>query len=157
VEPLQLVLDHYTSTPADTWFWRTAGRLTPRSLLRLVLIRLPPRVSMTIASALARGLLPIHRRLWRRDPVVDAVRSVFRRLSPVFDYYDRYPQLGETLLSEWALLDTHDGLTDRYKHLRTAGQIRDALLASGLTNVEARYAGNGVEARARRPLRQWQR
>ena len=71
-------------------------------------------------------------------------------MSPVFDYYDTYPELGKGL-AEWALLDTHDGLTDHYKHLRTPGEIADALSAAGLEVIDSRPGGNGVEARARRP------
>ena len=52
----------------------------------------------------------------------------------------------------WAqnVLDTHDALTDFYKHTRTAGEIAQALRALGLVDVVATYGGNGVEARARR-------
>jgi hypothetical protein len=94
--------------------------------------------------------MPIHRMLWRRGAVVGAVRRAWRLLSPVFDYYDSHPDLKEHL-EEWALLDTHDALTDRYKHLRTPDQIADALRAKGLEVIDSRAGGNGVEARARRP------
>ena len=60
------------------------------------------------------------------------------------------PELGPARLAEWARLDTHDALTDRYKHLRDAGQIRAALEAAGLSAVEVAEAGNGIEARATR-------
>jgi hypothetical protein len=64
------------------------------------------------------------------------------------DYYDAYPDLTPDLLSEWAVLDTHDTLTDRYKHLRDPEEIRATLIELGLANVEVRAGGNGVEARA---------
>jgi hypothetical protein len=73
-------------------------------------------------------------------------------VSPVYDYYDLHAELGERLLAEWAFLDTHDGLTDRYKHLRSVSQIRDCLRACGLTDIEVRRASNGVEARARKSV-----
>jgi hypothetical protein len=73
-----------------------------------------------------------------------------RMISPLVDYFDSYPELGEARLAEWAVLDTYDTLTDRYKHLRTLEEIRDALRANGLTDIEACYGGNGLEARARR-------
>lgn len=146
-----LVVDHYARPPGTGWPWRVAVALAPRSLLRHAMLALPPRVAQSAATGVTRALLPVHRQLWRRGPVVDRVRGIFRRLSPVVDHYDRLPELSPAWLAEWAMLDTHDALTDRYKHLRSADEVRAALEAAGLVDVEAAYAGNGVEARARKP------
>ena len=59
------------------------------------------------------------------------------------------PPILAILEREWALLDTHDTLTDRYKHLRGPDEIRHTLTSLGLANVEVAVGGNGVEARAR--------
>jgi hypothetical protein len=67
------------------------------------------------------------------------------------DYHDPYPQLGPDLLKTWALLDTHDTLTDFYKHLRSREQISDFLAQCGMTQIETALGGNGVEARAQKP------
>jgi hypothetical protein len=60
--------------------------------------------------------------------------------------------LTDELQHEWALLDTHDALTDWYKHFRTRGQIEHALNVLGVSEVACSYDGIGVEARARRPV-----
>jgi SAM-dependent methyltransferase len=146
-----LALDHYARPPGAGLAWRIAAALKPRALLRHLALALPPRVAQRAAAGLTRALLPLHRRMWRRGPVVDRLRGVLRRVSPVIDHYDRLPELSPDQLVEWAALDTHDALTDRYKHLRTADEIRASLAAAGLVEVEVAYAGNGVEARARRP------
>jgi 2-polyprenyl-3-methyl-5-hydroxy-6-metoxy-1,4-benzoquinol methylase len=146
----RLVLDHYSHGPAGR-SRKIAAALHPRSLLRAFLVRLPAERGMAWASAVTRALLPLHRRLWRRGAMASAVRGVARRVSPVIDYYDRYPDLSPELLAEWSFLDTHDAVTDRYKHFRSREDVERALAACGLTDIEARYAGNGVEARARRP------
>ena len=70
------------------------------------------------------------------------------KVSPLVDYYDSYPELRSGMLAEWAILDTHDTLTDRYKHLRSLEDVVAAVEATGLEVVEARYSGNGVEVRA---------
>ncbi len=111
---------------------------------------MPPAVATPAASAVTAAILPIHRLLWRPGPAARAARRVFRAASPVLDYYDRHPELGPARLAEWARLDTHDALTDRYKHLRDAGQIRAALNSAGLSAIEVAEAGNGIEARATR-------
>ena len=67
------------------------------------------------------------------------------------DYQRSYPQLSPEMLRSWAMLDTHDTLTDHYKHLRSAKSIATTLAACGMEQIETAYAGNGVEARARRP------
>jgi len=91
--------------------------------------------------------------LWRPGTAARTARRVFRTASPVLDYYDRHPELGPARLAEWARLDTHDALTDRYKHLRDSGQIRAALESAGLSAIEVAEAGNGIEARATRSAR----
>ena len=79
-------------------------------------------------------------------------RGVFLRLSPILDYQYAYPELGEQVLKSWAVLDTHDALTDYYKHARTRDEIAATLHGLGFVEAMATYGGNGVEARARRPI-----
>ena len=67
------------------------------------------------------------------------------------EYYRAHPELNDELQREWALLDTHDSLTDWYRHLRSRKAIRAALERSGLTSIWCEKGGNGVEARAMRP------
>ena len=74
------------------------------------------------------------------------------RVSPVASYYHLLPELSDEQQLQWALLDTHDGLTDYYKHLRTEWEIVTCLQALGLTNIWSNQGGNGVEARGTRPL-----
>jgi SAM-dependent methyltransferase len=142
-----LVLDHYRSLRP---LMRLIYPFTPRAVLRRILLQLKPAAAFRATDAIVRVLLPFHRLLWRRGWATDRIRAVWRRVSPVFDYYDSFPQLGESL-ADWARLDTHDGLTDHYKHLRTPDQIASALRAAGLEVIESRAGGNGVEARGRRP------
>ena len=135
-----LVLDHYSREYPVT---------PPRKALRELLLRLPPDRARRVALGATRALLPVHRALWRRRRGFGRLRRYLSRVSPVVDYYEAYPELGTELLSEWALLDTHDTLTDRYKHLRGPDEIRDTLVSLGLSDVEVNVGGNGVEARAR--------
>lgn len=138
-----LVIDHYTNnTPKNR----------VQSLLRELLIRLPPRFATPLALAVSRSLLPLHRLSWSEKRGRWRLRGPLRRYSPLADYSEVFPQLGEKLLAEWSLLDTHDMVTDRYKHLRSAEEIRATLAACGLEELEVSYGGNGVEARARAPL-----
>jgi 2-polyprenyl-3-methyl-5-hydroxy-6-metoxy-1,4-benzoquinol methylase len=135
-----LVLDHYS---------RDYPATAPRRVLRHLLLRMPPDRARQVALGTARALLPVHRVLWRHRRGFGRLRRYLGRVSPVVDYYDAYPQLGTQLLSEWAVLDTHDTLTDRYKHLRGPDEIRDTLVRLGLADIEVNVGGNGVEARAR--------
>ena len=110
---------------------------------------------MRFCRFLTGALWPFHKLFWkiRKIPVIRSVRSrIFLKLSPVVDYQDAYPQLGSQLLYEWAILDTHDSLTDVYKHLRSAEDIYNHLQQCGMTEIETAYTGNGVEVRARKPL-----
>lgn len=138
-----LVIDHYAPDYPTTF---------SRRWLRSLLLRLPPASAKRLALALSRALLPLHKFGWSQKRGRWRWRRQLQKFSPLVDYYDVYPQLGQKILAEWTLLDTHDTLTDRYKHLRSVAQIDSCLIACGLVDTETRYAGNGVEARARMPV-----
>lgn len=137
-----LVLDHYGPDYPVTF---------SRRLLRSLLLRLPPALAKSLSLTLARALLPLHKLSWSEKRGRWRLRKQLQKFSPLVDYYDVYPQLGAKLLAEWSLLDTHDTLTDYYKHLRTVEEIRSCLTECGMVELRVQYAGNGVEARARKP------
>jgi|KBSMisStandDraft_5_1062788.scaffolds.fasta_scaffold01098_7 SAM-dependent methyltransferase len=134
-----LIIDHYTYTVG--WYTKTAP------LFRAWLKRLPAERAARITERLVDVLLPWHKRVAN----VPIARSIVHRLSPVLSFYVLYPELDDRLQHEWALLDTHDSLTDWYKHFRTVGQIRGTLEQLGFADVWCERGGNGVEARGRRP------
>jgi SAM-dependent methyltransferase len=131
-----LVLDHYTYGYART---------SSRRLLRSLLLRVSAPAAMQFCTTLGGMSLPIHRWLWQHWRFT---RERFLRLSLVVDYQDLYGQLSPEILRDWALLDTHDTLTDVYNHLRSTEEISQTLQECGMTRIETVYVGNGVEARA---------
>jgi len=134
-----LVIDHYRFHPAYY--------LKALPMFRAVLKRLPPVVGLRASTALVELFLPAHRSM-RHSRLG---RALLGRISPVVEYYASIPELDERQHREWALLDTHDALTDWYKHFRTSGQIRAVLRSLGGEDIWCEIGGNGVEARARRP------
>jgi len=138
-----LVIDHYAHAYPHNAL---------QSLLRALLIRLSAGTAKSVTLLFTRMLLPLHRLGWSDKRGRWRVRRFLRKYSPVVDYYEAYPQLGKRLLAEWALLDTHDTLTDHYKHFRSVEEIESSLQACGLVDLVVYYGGNGVEARARMPL-----
>jgi SAM-dependent methyltransferase len=142
-----LVLDHYRYGFED---------LTPnRRVLRSFLIRTPAFFSLMFVRILVATLWPVHRLLWkyRNHPKLGPLRNKFLYHSPVLDYHDSYVQLGSKLLYAWASLDTHDSLTDFYKHKRTTEEIFRCLQECGMSAIQTVYDGNGVEARAIKPIK----
>jgi SAM-dependent methyltransferase len=139
-----VVLDHYTYGYPVTF---------SRKVLRSLLVRVPENWALRFSVAITRLLWPLHRSLWvnRRRKLVEGLHGRFLRLSPVVDYHDAYPQLSPELMLEWAMLDTHDTLTDVYKNFRSAEDISRCLEECGMTNIEVGLGGNGIEARARKP------
>jgi SAM-dependent methyltransferase len=140
-----LVIDHYTHWYSQNFLQRN---------LRRLLIRLPVRIAKPATLGMARSLIPLHRLSlkWKKRRGLWRLRDALLKHSPVIDYLELFPQLGDRLMEEWSILDTHDALTDYYKHLRTCEEIEDCLRSCGLVDLEVSYAGNGVEARARMPL-----
>jgi 2-polyprenyl-3-methyl-5-hydroxy-6-metoxy-1,4-benzoquinol methylase len=139
-----LVIDHYTHWYRQNFLQRN---------LRRALIRLPSRIAKPLTLMMARALFPLHRFAWknRHGRGIWRLRPALIKHSPIIDYQEPFPELGEKLVAEWSVLDTHDALTDYYKHLRTREEIEACLRSSGLVDVEAWYDGNGVEARAKMP------
>jgi len=133
-----LVIDHYTYSLS--YFTRSAP------LFRMILRRLPSQMGLKWTERIVGVFFPLHR-IAGKSRVALALLS---RVSPVVSYYHAFT-LNDELQRQLALLDTHDSLTDWYKHFRTKGQIRRALENLGGGEIWCEYGGNGVEARCRRP------
>lgn len=142
-----LLIDHYTYGYHVTPF---------RSWLRQQLLKMSEENAMRFVRRMVWLLWPLHKAFYkhRENKMVKSWRPRFIYWSPVVDYHDLYSQLGQRLMYEWAVLDTHDTLTDRYKHMRSVEEIRSHLESLGMIVIEATYAGNGVEARAKKPVRE---
>jgi 2-polyprenyl-3-methyl-5-hydroxy-6-metoxy-1,4-benzoquinol methylase len=136
-----LIIDHYTYEIG--WYTKSAP------LFRAILKRLPEARALAVTEKLVDIFLPWHKLVKDFRPG----RMIVHRISPVLSFYALYPELDDKLQREWALLDTHDSLTDWYKHFRTRGQILRTLEQLGLERIWCEYGGNGIEARGYRPLR----
>lgn len=140
-----LVIDHYTRGYPET---------PSRKILRAFLIRRSPQFSMAFIKGLTNAVWPIHKILGSRRQTswIKKGRSLFLYMSPLVDYHDAYPQLSKEQLKTWAMLDTHDTLTDHYKHIRTSAEIQDQLIKCGMENIQIAVAGNGIEVIAKKPI-----
>ena len=103
---------------------------------------------MSFVRAMVNTLFPIHWFLWNIHP---RLNWLLNRISPVITYFAHYPQLSKEQHLQWSLLDTHDTLTDWYKHRKTVNQMKGILENLGVENIECQYSGNGVEARGQKP------
>ena len=135
-----LVIDHYTH---ERGRWSSV-----KPLVRAWLKRQPPQNTLSIIEGLVDRFLPWHKRFRSVYPLW----FLLCRVSPIVTYYRLMPELSDSLQREWALLDSHDSLTDWYKHLRTESQIRATVENLGLQNIWSATSGNGIEARGTRPL-----
>ena len=135
-----LVIDHYTFD---------ISRITKitANILRPIIKRVSGKNRFNIIETLVNIFFPIHR-LIRKLPIL---QKIFSRISPIITYFHVYPELPENLQKEWSMLDTHDGLTDWYKHLRSLKQIKEILHNLQAVSVNVKYGGNGIEARCKRP------
>lgn len=134
-----LFIDHYThGYPLSL----------SRRIIRAMLIKMPSKVALVICKVITATLWPLHKFLWdnRNLTGFGLLRAILFKISPIVDYHDAYIELGPELLKTWALLDTHDTLTDYHKHLRSAEEIHNQLTLCGMKEISTRYAGNGVEA-----------
>jgi len=135
-----LIIDHYTKGYPETFF---------RKKIRKFLLKKEIEYRFNFCEKLTKKLYPLHKISWKlkKIPILSFFARAFIYFSPVVDYHDIYPQLSEEHLYAWMFLDTHDTLTDYYKHIRTAEEIVSALEANSMEDIFTEYAGNGVEAR----------
>ena len=120
-----------------------------RIFFRLIIKHIEPNKAFQITNFLTDIFLPMHKigrssRLWQ---------AIMRRLTPIISYYYDFPYLSEKLHKEWAYLDTHDNLTDYYKHFTTLKKMNNLFKNLGLENIQCLKAGNGVEAKGQKPLK----
>ncbi len=135
----RLVIDHYT------WTWSRVTKLAP--FYRMILKRLPPALARRITDALVNVFFPLHWAVRNLRPL----QLLLSRVSPCLAYCHIYPGLTRAQHEDWCRLDTYDELTDRFKRLRTAGQIRRALVGLGATQIHAARRNHVVEATCRKP------
>ncbi len=133
-----LIIDHYTHE-------RRWGNLKP--LYRAWLKRQPQERVMGLLEKMVNVFLPWHRALRNFYPAW----FLLCRISPLTTFYRFLPDLPHNLQREFSLLDTHDSLTDWYKHIRSRDQIAKTLVSLGALNVTCTEAGNGIEGRCQRP------
>lgn len=142
-----LLIDHYTHE-----YPMTATRVKIRNFLR----GKNKKFSLRFIRSMVGALWPLHALFFklRNAQGVQGLRRRFLSWSPVVDYHNAYAALGNKLLHQWAVLDTHDTLTDHYKHLVSAEELRRILRSCRMTDLQLENAGNGVEARALKKARE---
>lgn len=134
-----LVIDHYTYDRSNYF------RLAP--LYRRMLRKKTAAYTIPYTQKLVKRYLPWHKRFAKNK----LLSVLLNRVSPVITYYNAFPELNDAQQEEWALLDTHDSLTDWNKRFRNKEQITATLKSLGATDIWCEYGGNGVEARCKKP------
>jgi ubiquinone/menaquinone biosynthesis C-methylase UbiE len=138
-----LVIDHYT---VKSIFSKMGQFLTVGYPIRAVLkrvSRLRPDLALEISAHLTAICDPIRRHTCR----IHSLDGFISRLLPSACYYTTFPGVDPRIIYEWNELDTHDKLTDWFKHFRSPDQIRRCLEHLGFEDIYCTYGGNGVEAR----------
>lgn len=135
-----LIIDHYTFS-RSYWF-----RLAP--IYRRRLKKKAATETLPYTQRLIEKYLPWHKRFAGSR----LMTMLLNRVSPVISYYRVFPELNDKQQEEWALLDTHDSLTDWHKNFRNREQIKNHLIKLGADNIWCEYGGNGVEARCTKPV-----
>lgn len=79
------------------------------------------------------------------------IQFILSRMSPIVNYFPHFGLKDREMYYEWMLLDTHDAMTDIYKHRRTLPQIIRLLNSLGAIDIVVRHGGNGIEAFCKKP------
>tara|TARA_B100000900_G_scaffold62986_1_gene48485 strand:- start:778 stop:1773 length:996 start_codon:yes stop_codon:yes gene_type:complete len=136
----RLIFDHYAHTFS---YYTKLGTICLRPILK----RMNADLALKITDKIVNLLFPIHKAVKN----IYFLQIILSRISPVRVYFSMFPELNDELQYEWALLDTHDGLTDYYKHFRTQSQLTNTLISLGAKNIIVNKGGNGIECRCQKP------
>lgn len=134
-----LVIDHYS--------YDRSNYLRLARLYRIFLRKKTAEYTIPYTKKLVKKYLPLHKKVAKNK----LLSVLLNRISPVVSYYSVFPQFSEKLQQEWALLDTHDSLTDWHKRFRNKKQITETLKNLGAVDIHCAYGGNGVEANCKKP------
>jgi 2-polyprenyl-3-methyl-5-hydroxy-6-metoxy-1,4-benzoquinol methylase len=134
-----LIIDHYRFD--RSYFLRIAP------LYRKYLRKKTAAFTIPFTQKLVNRYLPWHKKFAKNK----LMSVLLNRISPVITYYNAFPKLSEPHQQEWALLDTHDSLTDWNKRFRNKKEIHTTLTALGATDIWCQNGGNGVEASCKKP------
>jgi 2-polyprenyl-3-methyl-5-hydroxy-6-metoxy-1,4-benzoquinol methylase len=134
-----LLIDHYDKS--ISWKFRTAP------LARALLKRINPVTAFKITERIFRIAKPFFKVSKNR-----IYRKLLNIVFPIVYFENEVIGLNEELRDEWSVLDTFDSLTDWYKHRRSPREIELLLTRSGLVDIVCFKGGNGVVARARKPI-----
>jgi len=140
-----LVFDHYLFKLRDI-LPPPIGIAT--NLYRPILLKIPQKRRMNAVKKIVDFWFPVH---WKfRNNLF--LQRILRRLSPVLFYWGNLDLGSKEEFYEFALLDTHDSLTDTFKHHRTKSQLSKTLVNLGALNMKVVRAGNGLEVFCQRPV-----
>jgi len=134
-----LVIDHYSFNKSHYF------RLAP--FYRNNLKKKSAAETIPYTQHLVKKFLPWHKRFSKNK----IMSMLLNRISPVVSYYRAFPQLNDKQQEEWAMLDTHDSLTDWHKTFRTQEQITSLLTKLGATDIVCGFSGNSIEANCKKP------
>jgi SAM-dependent methyltransferase len=140
-----LVIDHYR--------WKLRNFLPPPLgvaglLYRRYFLRLPKHQQFDAVKRVYDFWFPWVWRFRESKPV----QFLLSRLTPIVCYYPHFGLRDKQMYYEWMLLDTHDAMTDVFKHRRSPAAIRKTLEELAACNILVTTGGNGVEAYCEKPL-----
>jgi SAM-dependent methyltransferase len=134
-----LVIDHYT--------FKISHYTKSTEIFRFFIKGMEPLKGLRVTDSITNFFFPLHKLVKKIYPL----QALLSRISPVHSYYFAYPQLNDELQYQWALLDTHDSLTDWYKHFRSTKQIKTFFEKLGAITIYSEYSPHGVDARCQKP------
>ena len=143
----RLVLDHYIYSLGNV-LPPPIGRAS--FIYRRLFLLFPRNWRNPLVKVIVNFWFPIHWML-REFCFLDRILS---RLSPVFFYYNNkdVTLANKQAYYEWALLDTHDALTDEYKRFVKPKFLYDILVGLGASEIALSKSGNGVEISCKKPV-----
>lgn len=134
-----LIFDHYR------FKWRhilppPIGIAGP--LYRRIILLFDTSLRMYLIRKIVDFWYPLHWQ-FRKSKLM---QRLLRRISPVHFYYGKLPIYSREKLYDWAFLDTHDSLTDHYKHYRSIKQIEATIKLLGCKSYKLHISSHGIEA-----------
>jgi len=132
----------------DQYRYNISSLLKTSWIVRLILKRLSPELGLKATDWLVKIWLPTHKRVAGNR----LLEMLLFRISPITSHYAGYPNMSESDQIEWARLNTHDNLTDFYKHYTTVKSLKRNVAELGAINQYFCIMPYTTEVRCQKPL-----
>ena len=124
--------------------------ISPKYIVRVITRHMNPTTLYKLCVKYVNLMWPLARLISK----IPKIGKSLNWLLLVADYSKLLPDADDATLKEWAYLDTFDMLSPKYDIPATLKTYRRWHKDAGLVDIDVHYGYNGIEGRAKKPVKE---